>query len=134
LLSRQLFDEMGGFDETLRFCEDYDLWLRCLARGIPIRAVKRPLAIYRYLRDGASSQIQSAQKVACRIKMLQRHRAHVSPVLWQSLQDKLVYLSFREAIKHRRWGNAIVRGAQLGLKPRLCLDLIRGRLARSNAL
>jgi GT2 family glycosyltransferase len=130
LLSRQLFDDMGGFDETLRFSEDYDLWLRCLASGIPIRAVKRPLAIYRYLRDGASSEIQSAERVACRIKMLQRHRAHVSPVLWQSLQDKLAYLSFREAIRHRRWGNAIVRGAQLGLKPRFCLDLIQRRLGR----
>jgi glycosyltransferase involved in cell wall biosynthesis len=32
LLRRDLFDEIGGFDETLPVCEDYDLWLRITAR------------------------------------------------------------------------------------------------------
>ena len=32
LIRRDLFDETGGFDETLPACEDYDLWLRITAR------------------------------------------------------------------------------------------------------
>jgi len=32
LLRRDLFDVIGGFDETLAVCEDYDLWLRITAR------------------------------------------------------------------------------------------------------
>jgi len=32
LLRRDLFDEIGGFDEILPVCEDYDLWLRITAR------------------------------------------------------------------------------------------------------
>ena len=28
ILRRELFEEMGGFDESLPVCEDYDLWLR----------------------------------------------------------------------------------------------------------
>lgn len=28
ILSKALFDEVGGFDETLPACEDYDLWLK----------------------------------------------------------------------------------------------------------
>jgi len=32
LLRRDLFDVIGGFDETLSVCEDYDLWLRITAR------------------------------------------------------------------------------------------------------
>jgi glycosyltransferase involved in cell wall biosynthesis len=32
LLRRDLFDEIGGFDETFPVCEDYDLWLRITAR------------------------------------------------------------------------------------------------------
>ena len=32
LLRRDLFDVIGGFDETLAACEDYDLWLRITAR------------------------------------------------------------------------------------------------------
>lgn len=32
MIHRRLFEEMGGFDETLPVCEDYDLWLRITAR------------------------------------------------------------------------------------------------------
>ena len=32
LIRRDLFDEIGGFDETFAVCEDYDLWLRITAR------------------------------------------------------------------------------------------------------
>ncbi|MGH7913294.1 MAG: glycosyltransferase family 2 protein [Candidatus Binataceae bacterium] len=32
ILRRELCDELGGFDEDLAACEDYDLWLRVLAR------------------------------------------------------------------------------------------------------
>jgi len=32
MMRTDLFNEMGGFDEELRACEDYDLWLRILCR------------------------------------------------------------------------------------------------------
>ena len=32
LMKRALFETLGGFDETLPACEDYDLWLRLSAR------------------------------------------------------------------------------------------------------
>jgi glycosyltransferase involved in cell wall biosynthesis len=32
MMSAALFREMGGFDEKMRACEDYDLWLRILNR------------------------------------------------------------------------------------------------------
>jgi GT2 family glycosyltransferase len=35
LVEKQLLDELGGFDEDLRACEDYDLWLR-MARWHPV--------------------------------------------------------------------------------------------------
>lgn len=39
---RSLLMELGGFDETLSFCEDYDLWLR-LARRSSVRGVDQRL-------------------------------------------------------------------------------------------
>ena len=42
LMSRQLFDSSGGFDETFPACEDYELWLRITARH-PIGLVNKPL-------------------------------------------------------------------------------------------
>ena len=32
ILERELFDQVGGFDERFRACEDYDLWLRITCR------------------------------------------------------------------------------------------------------
>ena len=35
LLKKELFEQSGGFDEQLRACEDYDLWLQ-LTRHLPV--------------------------------------------------------------------------------------------------
>lgn len=34
MMRRELFDHMGGFDEELPACEDYDLWLRISAHNL----------------------------------------------------------------------------------------------------
>ena len=44
MLRRELFDEIGGFDETLPACEDYDLWLRISAR-YPVYLIDTPLIV-----------------------------------------------------------------------------------------
>uniref|UniRef100_A0A7C5AL13 Glycosyltransferase n=1 Tax=Desulfobacca acetoxidans TaxID=60893 RepID=A0A7C5AL13_9BACT len=46
VLSRRLFEEMGGFDENLPAAEDYDLWLRICWRH-PVGLVPEPLVIKR---------------------------------------------------------------------------------------
>ena len=32
MIKKELLDNIGGFDESLEVCEDYDLWLRILAK------------------------------------------------------------------------------------------------------
>lgn len=46
MLRRQLFEQVGGFDERLPACEDYDLWLRIAAR-LPVYLIDIPLVIKR---------------------------------------------------------------------------------------
>jgi glycosyltransferase involved in cell wall biosynthesis len=46
MLSKALFAEMGGFDESLPACEDYDLWLRIAWRR-EIGLVPEPLVVKR---------------------------------------------------------------------------------------
>jgi len=46
MLRRDLFERMGGFDESLPACEDYDLWLR-IAATEPIYLIETPLVIKR---------------------------------------------------------------------------------------
>lgn len=46
LIRRDVLDEVGVFDTSLRIGEDYDLWLRS-SRATRIERVARPLALYR---------------------------------------------------------------------------------------
>lgn len=46
MIRRSLFEKVGGFDETLPACEDYDLWLRISCR-YPVYLIETPLIIKR---------------------------------------------------------------------------------------
>lgn len=46
LIAREVFDQVGLFDESLPACEDYDLWLR-IGRRYPIILIDRPLMVKR---------------------------------------------------------------------------------------
>ncbi|MBI3300984.1 MAG: glycosyltransferase family 2 protein [Deltaproteobacteria bacterium] len=46
MLRRELFEQVGGFDESLPACEDYDLWLR-IAAAMPIHLIETPLVMKR---------------------------------------------------------------------------------------
>jgi glycosyltransferase involved in cell wall biosynthesis len=46
MMTRALFDEIGGFDEALPVCEDYDLWLRiAVEHSVPL--LPEPLVVKR---------------------------------------------------------------------------------------
>jgi glycosyltransferase involved in cell wall biosynthesis len=46
MITRRLFDRLGGFDETFPVCEDYDLWLRVgVEHEVPL--IPEPLVIKR---------------------------------------------------------------------------------------
>jgi glycosyltransferase involved in cell wall biosynthesis len=46
MLRRELFERVGGFDERLPVCEDYDLWLR-IARDTPVWLIHQQLVVKR---------------------------------------------------------------------------------------
>lgn len=46
MLRRELFERVGGFDEGLPACEDYDLWLR-IAATVPVHLIATPFVIRR---------------------------------------------------------------------------------------
>ena len=44
MVKKALFTEIGGFDEDLPACEDYDLWLRVSSR-YPVHLIEKPLIV-----------------------------------------------------------------------------------------
>jgi glycosyltransferase involved in cell wall biosynthesis len=56
MIRKSLFDIVGGFDESLPACEDYDLWLRISCR-YPVHLIDFPLIIKR---GGHDDQLSKA--------------------------------------------------------------------------
>jgi glycosyltransferase involved in cell wall biosynthesis len=56
-LQREAFEAVGGFDFSVRVCEDWDLWLRLVAHYSPqaFAAVPEPLTVYRVTPGSLSS-------------------------------------------------------------------------------
>jgi glycosyltransferase involved in cell wall biosynthesis len=59
ILRRELLDEVGGFDEDMAACEDYDLWLRIAARH-RVGLLDEPLTIRRAGHPGQLSATVAA--------------------------------------------------------------------------
>lgn len=69
MIRRSLFEEVGGFDETLPACEDYDLWLRISCR-YPVYLIETPLIIKR---GGHNDQLSASSGLdKFRIKSLNK--------------------------------------------------------------
>mgnify|MGYP000159067358 CR=1 FL=1 len=64
IIRRELFDEVGLFDEELPACEDYDMWLR-ISSKYPVHLIKR----YLLVREGGRQD-----QLSYRIKGLDRFR------------------------------------------------------------
>jgi glycosyltransferase involved in cell wall biosynthesis len=75
LMRRDLFAALGGFDESLPVCEDYDLWLR-LGLSEPVGLLDEPLVIKR---GGHADQLSRRHwgmdrfRVAALVKLLAAH-------------------------------------------------------------
>ena len=59
VLDRGLVVELGGFDEGLRTCEDWDFWHRVARTGVAFLPVLEGLAPYRFSRNSLSSDAQA---------------------------------------------------------------------------
>ena len=46
LMRRSTFLAAGGFDPEIKFCEDWDLWLRMLHAGVQFAGCDEPLLLY----------------------------------------------------------------------------------------
>ena len=76
LMRRSLWDRLGGFDESLPACEDYDLWLRLTAIA-PVAFLPERLVVKR---GGHADQLSRRTPVLDRYRIQALEKALASPL------------------------------------------------------
>lgn len=59
MIQKDFFDQLGGFDESFRVCEDYELWLRICSKEL-VGLVDEPL-VYKYA--GHTDQLSNQREL-----------------------------------------------------------------------
>ena len=80
VIKKPLFDKMGGFNETFRYCEDWDIWLRC-SENHSVGYCSEPLVRYRFRADSLSKNHLAMLKMRELVIMraLQSQRGQLLP-------------------------------------------------------
>lgn len=81
LASRELLMEHGGYDSSLRSCEDWDLWLRLLSSGVKVKSIGKPLYYYYENPTGLTQDLTSISH--WNIEVVKRHSARAD-AKWRS--------------------------------------------------
>jgi glycosyltransferase involved in cell wall biosynthesis len=116
---RSAFFDVGGFDRSLRFCFDYDMYLR-LTRRRPAMATSRILAAFRVHPQSKTSTIQEVKQEEDRL-VWQRHGRFETP------EDESRRLARKTARAHFRRKALFLALDALG-EPRMAWREIRNRL------
>lgn len=77
LISAKAMQEVGGFDESLRVCEDYDLWLRLSEKYLLVHVPESLLTI-RVGEHSSSTQVKSDTWKACYARVFEKARERAS--------------------------------------------------------
>ena len=128
LFRKECFDACKGFDEGIRFGEEWDLWIRILTLGWKTHRIKEVLFFYQ-IREGSLSSKGLKQADAISAFIYKKHRELYAKYFWRIILLSLgeyirrPYLARRSlpvfdlACKERlpRWLYVSLRGLRLGL-------------------
>jgi glycosyltransferase involved in cell wall biosynthesis len=104
LFRRSIFDEVGGFDPTLRVAEDYELYLR-IARTRPICC--HPAVIAEYRMHGANTSRDSELMLTATLQVLKSQARYLD-------NDSGRIIAFREGVRSWRKQYGRQLAAELG--------------------
>lgn len=96
------FDEVGGFEEHLRYAEDYLHWLKVIFAGHSIGYIEESLALYRR-RTGSLSQVE--QSISVKSIEMSKSMLFVYSVLRDEYGTNILIDSKTKAIIHEQIAN-----------------------------
>lgn len=109
----QMWREIGGFDEAMRYCEDYDFWARAVFSGWEIVFQTEPQALYRRA-EGTASRVNDRMWEGTDLT-----RRHIVDTFGDSLtpgeREHLdLVLEHGPSEKHVYYGEQALAGGDLG--------------------
>jgi glycosyltransferase involved in cell wall biosynthesis len=122
VVDRDLIRSVGGFDESLRSSEDWELWLRLVPRS-PVVALDRPLVAYRLTNRSMSRTVDRMRE--SRQLVLAAHGGNPTP---QDDYDYERYLA-RQLVRSADRRSAALAYARLAVRHRKPTQLVRAVLA-----
>jgi glycosyltransferase involved in cell wall biosynthesis len=101
LFNRRLWREVGGFDPSVVYFEDWDFWLSLSERGATFEHIDEPLWCYRRHEHSRMAAGDTDEQIRSKQMIRQKHRRHMFGVLqWRRVLWKVA--SIRERTEARR--------------------------------
>lgn len=113
MLPKELLLRVGGYDVSLRSCEDFDLWLRLLQAGVAARKINLPLYLYHHNEAGLSKNL--ADISYWELEALKKYFARKGGEFLQPVQDAVVWSVWmlRHLLRGERCGDELLKSRTL---------------------
>ncbi len=89
MIQKDLMQKMGGYDSSLRSCEDYDLWLRLIECGVTVRNIQLPLYYYHLNERSLSRDVASVSY--WELEVIKRYYARRQREFLRSFRDRCIW-------------------------------------------
>ncbi|GLQ89365.1 glycosyltransferase family 2 protein [Dyella flagellata] len=99
VVRRDFFDEVGPYDESMRWCSDYELEARFALRGAA-DCIDQPLVMVRRHTEHCCDDVSACQDVVQALKKIRRHAtgAHTQAILRKRLAIASAFLARSQAV------------------------------------
>jgi glycosyltransferase involved in cell wall biosynthesis len=122
---RERFVAAGGFDESMLYAEDWDLWLRLVLDGARVGLVCEPLSRYRLAAGSLSSQRAAVLAGGVRVIEKALARGDLSPA--ERATARVALIAERRALARAAAREALVSGSPDTRRLALAVALGRGQ-------
>ena len=89
MIQKDLMLKMGGYDSSLRSCEDYDLWLRLIECGVKVRNIQLPLYYYHLNERSLSHDVANVSY--WELEVIKRYYARAQREFLRSFRDRCIW-------------------------------------------
>jgi glycosyltransferase involved in cell wall biosynthesis len=111
VIRREVFDLLGGFDESMRIGEDYMFWLKT-SRVFEMHALDGPVALYRIHSSSAMNRLSEENHQARLLRIARERWDLVNPdgsgLSLESFRKRLALTEFTHGYNHYWHGNPAV--------------------------